>query len=93
MVQTMNFLIVEPSPLPFSSLLGPNIRLRILFSNTLSLHSSLNVRVHFYLNMLDKKIVLPNAENKVFPVRKITFDIRYQFAIEVFFVTAQNAVI
>ena len=30
------------SPLP--SLLGPNIRLRILFSNTLSLHSCLNVR-------------------------------------------------
>ena len=29
---------------PLSSLLGPNIRLRILFSNTLSLDSSLNVR-------------------------------------------------
>ena len=28
----------------FASLLGPNIRLRILFSNTLSLDSSLNVR-------------------------------------------------
>ena len=40
----MKFLIVEPSPL--SSLLGPNIRLRILFSNTLSLDSSLNVRDH-----------------------------------------------
>ena len=36
------------SPLhsPFASLLGPNIRLRILFSNTLSLRSSLNVRDH-----------------------------------------------
>ena len=33
----MKFLIVEPSPTPFSSLLGPNIRLRILFSNALSL--------------------------------------------------------
>ena len=31
---------------PFSSLLGPNIHLRILFSNTLSLLSSLNVRDH-----------------------------------------------
>ena len=31
---------------PFSSLLGPNTRLRILFSNTLSLHSSLNIRDH-----------------------------------------------
>ena len=31
---------------PFSSLLLPNIRLRILFSNTLILHSSLNVRDH-----------------------------------------------
>jgi hypothetical protein len=31
---------------PFSSLLSPNIRLRILFSNTLSLQSSLNVRDH-----------------------------------------------
>ena len=30
----------------FSSLLGPNIRLRIRFSNTPSLHSSLNVRGH-----------------------------------------------
>ena len=30
----------------FSSLLGPNIRLRALFSNTLSLRSSLNVRDH-----------------------------------------------
>ena len=30
----------------FASLLGPNIRLRILFSNTLSLHSSPNVRDH-----------------------------------------------
>ena len=31
---------------PFSFLLGPNIRFRILFSNTLSLDSSLNVRDH-----------------------------------------------
>ena len=31
---------------PFSSLLGPNIRLRILFTNTFCLHSSLNVRGH-----------------------------------------------
>ena len=31
---------------PFSSLLGPNIRLRILFSNTFSLHFSLNLRDH-----------------------------------------------
>ena len=31
---------------PFSSLLGPNNRLRILFSNTLSLRSSLNVGDH-----------------------------------------------
>ena len=29
---------------PFSSLLVPNIRLKILFSNTIGLHSSLNVR-------------------------------------------------
>ena len=45
-VQTMKFLIMEPSTLPFSSLLGPNIRIRILFSNTLTLNSSLNVRDH-----------------------------------------------
>ena len=31
---------------PFPSLLSSNIRLRILFSNTLSLHSSLNVKDH-----------------------------------------------
>ena len=31
---------------PFSSLLGPNTRLRILFSNTLNLDFSLNVRDH-----------------------------------------------
>ena len=43
----MKFLIVEPSPFPpFSSFSGPNIRLRILFSNTLSLHSSLSVSDH-----------------------------------------------
>ena len=46
MVQTTKFLIVEPSPPPFSSLLGPNIRLRILFSNTLTPRSSLNVTDH-----------------------------------------------
>ena len=34
---------------PFSSPLGPNVRLRILFPNTLSLHSSLNVRDHVSL--------------------------------------------
>ena len=33
-------------PSSFSSLLGPNISLRILLSNTLSLHSSLNGRDH-----------------------------------------------
>ena len=38
---------MEPSSLsPFSSLLGPNFRLRILFSDTLSLQSSLTVRDH-----------------------------------------------
>ena len=42
----MKSLIVEPCHSPFSYLLCPNIRLRILFSNTLSLHSSLNVRDH-----------------------------------------------
>ena len=42
----MKFLIVEPSPLPILIPLGPIIRLGILFSNTLSLHSSLNVRDH-----------------------------------------------
>ena len=38
----MKFLIVEPSPLPI--LIPPG--LRVLFSNTLSLHSSLNVSQH-----------------------------------------------
>ena len=42
----MKFLIVKLSPLPFSSLMDPNNRLRILFSKTLSLHSSLNVGDH-----------------------------------------------
>ena len=46
-VQTMKFLIVNPSPLPIRIRLGPKyIRLMILFSNTFSLHSSLNVRDH-----------------------------------------------
>ena len=31
---------------PFASLMGQNIRLKILFSNTLSLRSSLNIRDH-----------------------------------------------
>jgi hypothetical protein len=42
----MKLLIVELSPLSFSSLMDPNIRLRILFSNTLILRSSLDVRDH-----------------------------------------------
>ena len=42
----MKFLTEEPSPSPFSSHLSSNICLRILFSNTLSLHSSLHVRDH-----------------------------------------------
>ena len=42
----MKFLVMEPSPLPTPSLLGFNIRLRILFSNTLSMRSSLNERDH-----------------------------------------------
>ena len=41
-VQTIKFLIVEPSPLP--NPITPDIRLRMLFSNTFSLRSSLNVR-------------------------------------------------
>ena len=45
-VQTMKLLIKEPSSLPISSFLGPNNRLKILFSNTISLRSSLNVREH-----------------------------------------------
>ena len=42
----MKFLIASIVHTSFSSLLGPNIRLRILFSNALSLDSSLNVRDH-----------------------------------------------
>ena len=45
-VQITKFLIVEPSPFPVIILLDPNIRLRILFSNTLNLRSCLNVRDH-----------------------------------------------
>jgi hypothetical protein len=41
----MKFLIVQLPPFSFtSSLVGPNILLRTLFSNTLSLYSSLSVR-------------------------------------------------
>ena len=43
-VHTMKFLIVEPSHSTFSLHVGPNIRPRILFSNTLSLDYSLNAR-------------------------------------------------
>ena len=58
MMQGMKFLIVEPSPLSILSLLIPNIRLRILFLNTLSL--SLIVRDHFskLYNRTDKIIVI-----------------------------------
>ena len=35
---------------PFASILGPNIRLRILFSNTLSLRFSVNARDHVKLH-------------------------------------------
>ena len=41
-----DFSLWSPLHSPLSSLLGPNTRLRILFSNTLSLDSSLNVRDH-----------------------------------------------
>jgi hypothetical protein len=44
MVQTTKFLIVETSLLPIRNPLGPNSRLRILFSNILSLLFSPNVR-------------------------------------------------
>ena len=40
----MKFLIVQPSSLLLRIPLGPEIRFTILFSNTLSLRSSLNVR-------------------------------------------------
>ena len=43
-IEYMKFLTVKAFPL--ASLLGPNIRLRILFSNILSLRSSLHVRDH-----------------------------------------------
>ena len=42
----MKFLVVEPSLLPILILLGLKYSLMILFSNTLSLDSSLNVRDH-----------------------------------------------
>jgi hypothetical protein len=45
-VQIIMLLIVSFSPLP-SYLLGPNILLNILFSNTLSLRSSLNLKDQF----------------------------------------------
>ena len=51
---------------PFASLLGLNIRLKILFSNTFSLCSSLNVRDHVSqlystTGRIDPIAVLPNA--------------------------------
>jgi hypothetical protein len=45
-VHTINFRNVELSPLLILIPLGPKIRLKILFSNTLSLDSSLNERDH-----------------------------------------------
>ena len=45
-VQTITFLIVEPSTLPILIPLAPKYSPQDLFSNTLSLHSSLNVRDH-----------------------------------------------
>jgi hypothetical protein len=41
-----SFLIVEPLYYQFPSLLSPDIRLRILLSNILSLHFYLNIRYH-----------------------------------------------
>jgi hypothetical protein len=43
----MKLLIVQLPPFSCYSLFGPNILLRTLFSNTLSLCSSLNVRASF----------------------------------------------
>ena len=69
------FLIVEPSVLPILIPLGPNIRLRNLISNTLSLRSSLNVRDHvsqaystteniIVLYILIKKFLEKSGEDK-----------------------------
>ena len=77
-IQSLNFVIIpylkvhwKPGQfvssslwnLHFSSLLGPNARLRILLSNTLRLHLSLNVRDHvsqsysiYYLFKFKRKI-------------------------------------
>jgi len=48
----MKFLIVEPSPLPILIPLGLNIHLRILFSNTISLHYSLTDSYHLQTELL-----------------------------------------
>ena len=82
-LKTMKFLIVEPSPLPILIPLGPNIPLRILFSNTLSLHSSLNTRNHVLqtytttsnivvLYLLIFKFLETSREDKTVWTKKIT---------------------
>ena len=43
---------------PFSSLLGPNIRLGIVLSNTLSLHSSLMQETMFHIHITQLTILL-----------------------------------
>ena len=42
----MKFLVVEPSPHPILIHFGPKYSPQLLFSNTLRLHSSINVRDH-----------------------------------------------
>jgi hypothetical protein len=54
----MMLLNVKPLPLHLTSLLGTNIHLRILFSITLSLHSSLNVGDQFHNHIAQLAILL-----------------------------------
>jgi hypothetical protein len=55
MVQTMKFNIVGFLHSPVSSLLGTNIRLMILFSNTLDLHFEYDARKLIHINHMNIK--------------------------------------
>ena len=62
----MKFLIVELSPLPILIPLGPKYSPQDLFSNSLSLDSSLNVRDHVSQQFMDAVLLYLEYSDMVY---------------------------
>ena len=73
MVQAMKFFVVKPPPLSVLPLLGPHVLLRVLFLNTFSLYSSINVRDGFMpysaADNIVSYIIIRNEKQKILGVK------------------------